>query len=109
MSSNICEQQSDENVVSSFIDSASCIACSEGKAMALTPALIAHVSVSALCFPFGRMQPSTKGVFGIMNRAATSTRAMSSGDGGATSCIGVPCMGVRTMIITAEGEYFEII
>jgi len=91
------------------MESAKRMASLEGKAMALTPALTAHVSVSALCFPFGRMQPSTRGVFGIMNLAATSTRAMISGEGGATSCIGVPRMGIRAMIITAEGECFEII
>jgi len=89
-SSNICEQQSDENDVFRCKDSASFMACSAGKAIAFTPALTASTSVSVLCFPFGLMQPSTKGVLGNISLEATSTLAMSTGLGGVAASITVP-------------------
>ncbi len=78
-SSNVCEQQSDENDVSMCMDSASSKACSAGKAIAFTPALTASTSVSVLCFLFGLMQPNTNGILGNFKRVATITLAMSAG------------------------------
>ena len=62
VSSNICEQHRDENVISKPMDSANWMASSVGKAMALTPAFTANVSVLIRCLPFGLMHPKTIGV-----------------------------------------------
>lgn len=79
-----------EKEISRPNDSANRIASSSGKAIALTPAVTAKISVLVLCFPFGLMHPKAIGTLGIMSLAVTNTFAMSSGLGGLTFSIGVP-------------------
>ena len=99
----ICEQQSEEKVISSLRFLANVIASSVGNAMAFTPAFKARISVSLRCFPFGRIHPRAMGVLGNINLAVAMTFPISIGFGGATSSISVPCMGTNAMMTKAEG------
>lgn len=76
--------------------------------MASTPAFNASTSVSARCFPFGRMHPRTKGVWGNMVRAVAVTLAISLGVGGCVFAMAVPWMGMKEIMTTAEGVCLAI-
>ena len=86
---NICAQQYEENAVLKPSLFEYSTASSLGNAIASTPAFNANMSVSARSLPFGRMQPSTKGVFGNNLRAVAMTFAMSRGFGGASFAMAV--------------------
>ena len=71
--------------------------------MPSTPAFSARMSVSARFLPFGRTQPSTRGVSGKIRRAVAQTLAMSAGCGGFTFARAVPCIGINAMTTIADG------
>ena len=85
------------------------MASSLGNAMASTPALRARRSVSRRILPLGRMHPNAIGVFGNINRADATTRAMLVGEGKSAFSISVPRIGMNAMTTKAEGLNLFII